>query len=172
MGVYAEACSAWTCRSGAGKFVDEKDTYKAFEAGLRRVADNFGRENVTAMIWAYIAAFVTGILASLGVGGGMVLIIYLTVFGGFDQLSAQGINLIYFLPIALLSVIIHSKNGLVEWKKILPSLVTGVIFALAGAALARYIGSPLLRKIFAGFILLIGVKELFGSFGKRDKSQE
>ncbi|MBQ8176235.1 MAG: sulfite exporter TauE/SafE family protein, partial [Oscillospiraceae bacterium] len=113
-----------------------------------------------------------GVLASLGVGGGMVLIIYLTVFGGFDQLSAQGINLIYFLPIALLSVIIHSRNGLVEWKKILPSLVTGVIFALAGAALARYIGSPLLRKIFAGFILLIGVKELFGSFGKRDKSQE
>ncbi|MBQ5318514.1 MAG: sulfite exporter TauE/SafE family protein [Oscillospiraceae bacterium] len=124
------------------------------------------------MIWAYIAAFLTGVLASLGVGGGMVLIIYLTVFGGFDQISAQGINLIYFLPIALLSVIIHSRNGLVEWKKILPSLVTGVIFALAGAALARYIGSPLLRNFFAGFILLIGVKELFGSFGKRDKSQE
>ena len=124
------------------------------------------------MIWAYIAAFVTGVLASLGVGGGMVLIIYLTVFGGFDQLSAQGINLIYFLPIALLSVIIHSRNGLVEWKKILPSLVTGVIFALAGAALAQYIGSPLLRKIFAVFILLIGVKELWCSFGKQGKSQE
>lgn len=124
------------------------------------------------MIWAFIAAFVTGILASLGVGGGMVLIIYLTVFGGFDQLSAQGINLIYFLPIALLSVTIHSKNKLIEWKKILPSLITGVLFAMAGAALARYIGSPLLRKIFAGFILFIGIRELFGSSGKQDKFQE
>lgn len=124
------------------------------------------------MIWAYLTAFLTGILASLGVGGGMVLIIYLTVFSGFDQISAQGINLIYFLPIALLSVIIHSRNKLVEWKKILPSLITGVIFALAGAALARYIGSSLLRKIFALFILLIGFKELFGSFGKQDKFQE
>ncbi len=172
MGIHAEAYSAGTCGGGAGKSADEKNTDEAFEADIRGAADNFGRENAVAMIWAYIAAFLTGVLASLGVGGGMVLIIYLTVFGGFDQLSAQGINLIYFLPIALLSVIIHSRNGLVEWKKILPSLVTGVIFALAGAALARYIGSPLLRKIFAGFILLIGFKELFGSFGKRDKSQE
>ena len=172
MGIHTEAYTTRTCRGGVGKSADEKDTHKAFEASIRSAADNFGREDAVAMIWAYIAAFVTGVLASLGVGGGMVLIIYLTVFGGFDQLSAQGINLIYFLPIALLSVIIHSRNGLVEWKKILPSLVTGVIFALAGATLARYIGSPLLRKIFAGFILLIGVKELFGSFGKRDKSQE
>lgn len=171
MGIHAEAYSAGTCGGGAGESANEKDTYKAVEADIRVAADNFGREDA-AVIWAYIAAFATGVLASLGVGGGMVLIIYLTVFGGFDQLSAQGINLIYFLPIALLSVIIHSRNGLVEWKKILPSLVTGVIFALAGAALARYIGSPLLRKIFAGFILLIGFKELFGSFGKRDKSQE
>ncbi len=129
------------------------------------------------MIWAFAAAFFTGVLASLGVGGGMVLIIYLTVFGGFDQLAAQGINLIYFLPIALLSVIIHSKNGLIEWKKILPSLITGVIFAMLGAAAARYIGSPALKKIFAAFILIIGLKELFFkpnrySCGKQDKSQE
>lgn len=129
------------------------------------------------MIWSFIAALLTGVLASLGVGGGMVLIIYLTVFGGFDQLAAQGINLIYFLPIALLSVIIHSKNGLIEWKKILPSLITGVIFAVFGAAAARYIGSPLLKKIFAVFILLIGFKELFWrsdrcSSDKQDKFQE
>ena len=63
------------------------------------------------MIWSFIAALLTGIFASMGVGGGMILIIYLTVFGGFDQLAAQGINLIYFIPIALLSVILHSRNG-------------------------------------------------------------
>lgn len=112
------------------------------------------------MMWSFIAAFLTGIFASLGVGGGMILIIYLTVFAGFDQLSAQGINLIYFIPIALLAVIIHSKNGLIKWKKIIPSLITGVIFAAAGTFAAEHIGSPTLKKIFAVFILLIGVKEL------------
>lgn len=112
------------------------------------------------MIWSFTAAFLTGIFASLGVGGGMILIIYLTVFGGFDQISAQGINLIYFIPIAALSVIIHTKNGLIHWKKIFPAIIAGTAFSAAGAVAAKYFGSPALKKIFAVFILLIGVKEL------------
>lgn len=130
------------------------------------------------MIWSFTAALLTGVFASLGVGGGMILIIYLTVFGGFDQLAAQGINLIYFIPIALLSVIIHTKNRLIEWKKIIPSIIIGVIFAAAGTYAAERIGSPALKKIFAVFILLIGVKELLykpkadGFSGTRDKSPE
>ncbi|MDE5741508.1 MAG: sulfite exporter TauE/SafE family protein [Oscillospiraceae bacterium] len=112
------------------------------------------------MIWSFTAALLTGIFASLGVGGGMILIIYLTVFGGFDQLAAQGINLIYFIPIAALSVLIHSKNKLIEWKKIIPSIIIGVVFAALGTYAAEHIGSPALKKIFAVFILLIGVKEL------------
>lgn len=113
------------------------------------------------MIWSFAAAFLTGIFASLGVGGGMILILYLTVFGGFDQLSAQGINLIYFIPIALLAVIIHSRNGLIRWKSILPALIAGTVFAAVGAFAAGYIGSSGLKKLFAVFILAVGVKELF-----------
>ena len=129
------------------------------------------------MIWSFTAAFFTGIFASLGVGGGMILIIYLTVFAGFDQLAAQGINLVYFIPIAALSVILHSRNHLIEWKKIIPSIITGIIFAAAGTIAAKYIGSDGLKKIFAVFILLIGIKELFSkpaddSSGKQDRSPE
>lgn len=133
------------------------------------------------MIWSFTAAFLTGIFASLGVGGGMILIIYLTVFGGFDQISAQGINLIYFIPIATLSVIIHTKNGLIHWKKIFPAIAAGIAFSAAGAVAAKYFGSPALKKIFAVFILLIGVKELLykpkdtatrGSSEKQGKSPE
>ena len=127
------------------------------------------------MIWSFIAAFFTGIFASLGVGGGMILIIYLTVFAGFDQLAAQGINLIYFIPIAALSVIIHTKNRLIEWKKIIPSILLGVVFAALGTYAAERIGSPALKKIFGIFILLIGVKELLykpGSSDNRGNSQE
>lgn len=127
------------------------------------------------MIWSFIAAFFTGIFASLGVGGGMILIIYLTVFAGFDQLAAQGINLIYFIPIAALSVAIHTKNKLIEWKKIVPSVIIGVIFAAVGTYAAERIGSPMLKKIFAVFILLIGVKELLykpDSSDNQDSSPE
>jgi len=113
------------------------------------------------MIWLYIAALLTGVFASLGVGGGMILIIYLTMFAGEDQLSAQGINLLFFIPIAVLSVIIHTKNRFIEWGKIIPAILTGIIGAIAGTFLAEYLGSVVIRKIFAGFILLFGIRELF-----------
>ncbi len=119
---------------------------------------------------SFAAAFFTGIFAALGVGGGMILIIYLTVFAGFDQLSAQGINLIYFIPIAALSVIIHTKNKLIDWKKIIPAIITGIFFAVFGTFAAKFIGSAGLRKIFAVFIFIIGLKELF--FRASDNSSD
>lgn len=111
-----------------------------------------------------IAAFLTGIFASMGVGGGMILIVYLTVFAGYSQLEAQGINLVYFLPIAALALIIHTKNHLVEWKKALPAMICGVIAAAAGAFAAEQLGSDILRKIFGGFIFIIGIKEIFTAY--------
>ena len=116
---------------------------------------------MTALI---IAAFLTGIFASMGVGGGMILIVYLTIFAGYSQLEAQGINLVYFLPIAALALIIHTKNHLVEWKIAFTAIICGVLFAIAGAFLAEWLGSEILRKIFGGFIFIIGVKEIFTAY--------
>lgn len=112
----------------------------------------------------YAAAFLTGLLASLGVGGGMVLIIWFTAVLGMSQLDAQGINLLFFLPIALLSVIMHRKNGLVRPKELMPAFLTGTVGAVGGFFAARFIGSQLLGKIFAVFIIIIGIKELISSF--------
>ncbi|MCL2053242.1 MAG: sulfite exporter TauE/SafE family protein [Oscillospiraceae bacterium] len=122
------------------------------------------------MVWMYIAALLTGILASLGVGGGMILIIYLTAFANMPQLEAQGVNLVFFIPIAALSVTIHTKNKLIEWRKLVPSIIAGLAFAAAGVFLADYIGSPMLSKIFAGLIILVGVKEFFYKPNQSDSS--
>ena len=106
-------------------------------------------------------AFLTGIFASLGLGGGMILILYMTIFAGYTQLDAQGINLIFFIPIALLSLIIHTKSKLVKWKNIIPSVICGIITAVIGCIIAKNIGNEYLTKIFAVFVLLTGIKELF-----------
>lgn len=113
------------------------------------------------MIATFAAAFITGVFASMGVGGGMILIVYMTVFQHMPQLNAQGINLVYFIPIAILSLIIHTKNKLVEWKKVWPAIICGVVTAIIGSYAAIYIGSDILKRIFGGFILIIGIKELF-----------
>ena len=111
-----------------------------------------------------VAAFVSGVAASLGIGGGMVLMIFLTVFGGFEQLEAQGLNLLFFLPVALLSIILHNRNGLIDKKAIAPSAISGAVAAVTGTALAHYIGNENMRYIFAVFLLFVGIAELVKSF--------
>ena len=53
---------------------------------------------MTAWVIALLAGGATGILSAFGIGGGSLLLIYLTSFAALDQHQAQGINLLYFLP--------------------------------------------------------------------------
>ena len=106
-------------------------------------------------------AFLTGIFASMGLGGGMVLIVYLTVFAGFSQRVAQGINLVFFIPIAIISLVLHTKNKLVEWKKAVPAVLWGTAAVIISAWLANRIEQSLLSKAFGIFLILMGLKELF-----------
>ena len=117
----------------------------------------------------YISAFLTGILASMGLGGGMILILYMTLIAGMEQLTAQGVNLLFFIPIATAALIIHTKNKLVKWKKIVPAIICGVWSAVAGTYIAKSIGNDYLTKIFAVFVLITGVKELFSKTEKSEK---
>ena len=107
------------------------------------------------------AAFLSGLFASLGVGGGTILLLYLTVFASTSQLYSQGVNLLFFIPIAALALIIHTKNKLVKWKVTLWAALPGLIGVFLGSQFAFFIGSDLLRKIFGFFLLLLGIKELF-----------
>ena len=91
----------------------------------------------------------------------MVLIVYQTVFAGFSQLAAQGINLVFFIPIAIISLVLHTKNKLVEWKKAVPAVLWGTAAVIISAWLANRIEQSLLSKAFGIFLILMGLKELF-----------
>lgn len=115
-----------------------------------------------------IVALLTGVATSLGLGGGMILMVYLTAFAGVSQLSAQGINLLFFIPIATLALILHSRKKLVAWKKIAPSILFGIVGAFLGATLAAQLDGEILRKGFAIFTLIVGAREVFS----RSRSRE
>ena len=112
-------------------------------------------------IWTPIAGILSGILASMGLGGGGILIIYLTIFAGIEQSVAQGINLVFFIPIAIISLVLHTKNKLVEWKKAVPAVLWGTAAVIISAWLANRIEQSLLSKAFGIFLILMGLKELF-----------
>ena len=61
-----------------------------------------------------LCGFAGGVLGGMGMGGGTALIPLLTIFLGLPQTVAQGINLISFLPMSLLALSVHFKNGLLK----------------------------------------------------------
>lgn len=104
----------------------------------------------------------TGVLSGFGVGGGTLLLVYLTAVAGMDQHLAQGINLLYFLPAAALALPAHWKNGYIEKKALLPAILAGLLAAGGCAWVASGLETGLLRKCFGGFLVVIGFSQLFG----------
>ncbi len=117
-------------------------------------------------IAALLAGLFSGIIASMGMGGGAVLLIYLSIFLSLEPLMSQGINLLFFIPTAVLSLIIYIKNKQIDFKRILPLAALGLLGAGIGLYLTTIIEAALLRKIFGGFLVIIGTKEIFNK-GKK-----
>ena len=115
-----------------------------------------------------LAGAVTGVLSAFGIGGGSLLLIYLTSFAGVDQHLAQGINLLYFLPAAAAALPAHHKNGLLDRKSILPAIIAGLAAAGLAAWISNGLETRMLRKLFGVFLLYIGLTQLF----RKDKPAE
>lgn len=113
----------------------------------------------------------TGVLSGFGVGGGTLLLVYLTAVAGVDQYLAQGINLLYFLPAGMLALPAHIKNGYVEKKALLPCITAGLVCAALCAWAATGLEADLLRKLFGGFLVLIGLRELLGRGQGQEKGE-
>ena len=108
-----------------------------------------------------VVGFLTGVLASMGLGGGFILVVWLTIFEDVAQRAAQGINLLFFLPIALVSLVFHLKNHLVNKELVKKTALGGLLGAVIGTYGAQLIDNGLLRKLFALFLLAFGLRELF-----------
>ena len=116
---------------------------------------------MTDWLVAALAGAAAGVLSGFGVGGGSLLLIYMTSFAGVPQALAQGINLLYFLPTAAAALPAHFKNGCVEKKALLPAISAGLACSALTAWAATALDVELLRRCFGGFLILIGLRELF-----------
>ena len=112
-------------------------------------------------IAALLAGLLSGIIGAMGLGGGAVLIIYLSVFTQTEQLASQGINLMFFIPIGLLAVIIYAFKKQIKWKTTLLLAAWGLLGAVIGLMITDLLGGELTAKLFGGLLILIGIKEIF-----------
>ncbi len=123
------------------------------------------------IFWEIIAGILGGIVGGMGMGGGTLTIPILTIFLKFKQLTAQGINLIAFLPMSLIALGIHIKNHLVAFKQTWGLAVVGCIFSLGGALIANKMSNIVLKKLFALFLIGLGIWQLVEAI-KQSKRQK
>lgn len=118
------------------------------------------------MSWLYngLAGLVCGVLSGLGIGGGTLLMVWMTAVQSVAQKTAQGINLLYFLPTAACALLFHMKNRLISRQTVIPAVLAGCLTAAAAAFFAQQIDTTLLRRLFGGFLLLVGLRELRTAF--------
>ena len=114
-----------------------------------------------------IAGFLSGLIGSMGFGGGGVLIIYLTLFSNTPQITAQGTNLIFFIPCAILSTIIYLLKKQIKIKTILPVISGGVLGAIIASNFLNLFKSEQLSYMFGVFLICVGLYSIFNQFKTR-----
>lgn len=112
-----------------------------------------------------LIGFLSGIISGMGIGGGTILIPSLIILNQIPQTQAQGINLLVFIPIGLVAIIIHAKQGNIQFQYTKIIAISGIISSIIGSILAMKISSKYLSKSFGIFLLIIGIYE----FLKKDK---
>ena len=113
------------------------------------------------MMWlALLIGVLTGIISGFGIGGGSLLVLYLTAFAGVAQYTAGGINLLYFIGCAPAALVGHIRHKTIEWQATLWCSVGGIATVIPTALIAANMDTNLLRRLFGILLLCIGVKEL------------
>ena len=115
-------------------------------------------ESIPFMI---IVSAVLGFLSGLGVGGGSLLVLWLTLVMQMPMDAARNINLLFFLPTALIASLFRWKKGNLQIKKVLPAILAGVAAAALFTWLSGYISSDALTAPFGILLLVTGIRELF-----------
>ncbi len=101
-----------------------------------------------------------GFLSGLGVGGGSLLLLWLTLVVGEPRETARVMNLMFFLPCAILATAFRWKQSRPDWRLTLPAIAAGLLGALLGNRLAPMLRADLLEKAFGVLFLLAGLREL------------
>ena len=109
---------------------------------------------------AVFAGASLGFLSGIGVGGGSLLMVWLTMIIGLEPYTARCINLMVFIPYALCASLLRWKQGNLPGKKIIAPMIVGAVIAGIVAYVSAGMDTQWLKKIFGILLLGTGVREL------------
>jgi len=108
-----------------------------------------------------LIATVLGFLAGMGVGGGSLLMLWLTQVVTLEQTQARIINLLFFLPAAIISTLFRRKQQQIAMKPTIIAVICGCCAALLFSMVSQVLDVSVLRKLLGGLLILTGIREIF-----------
>lgn len=105
-----------------------------------------------------LAGFINGLLGS---GGGVLIVLYLTILAKVGRKNAQATAIAVILPMAILSSIIYARGGYVAWPQLWKVSAGGVAGAILGAVLLNRLQPKFLKKLFGIFLVIAGIRMFF-----------
>lgn len=108
----------------------------------------------------FFIGLAAGIISGMGIGGGAILIPALVIFVKPEQHIAQSVNLLFFIPTAIIALIVHIRNKRIDFKIAIPIIVFGFVGAYLGSKLALSLPGNHLKKLFGVFLLIMGGYEM------------
>ena len=122
---------------------------------------------MTDWLLPFLCGLGASVISAWGVGGGTLLLLVMTLFLDVDQRTAQGINLLFFLPTALSALLCHARGGYLDKPTLKAAIPWAVAAALIGAWVATNLDVEVLRRPFGIYLLLSGVSLLWPDSKKR-----
>ena len=118
-----------------------------------------------------IIGLISGIVGGLGMGGGTVLILLLSMFANIEQHIAQGTNVIFFVPTAIAAIFVFIKNKNIKFKIGIPVCLWGLLGAFIGASISSNMEVGILRKCFGIFLIIIAIYQTYSLY-KRYRNEK
>lgn len=112
---------------------------------------------MTDWLLPFFCGLGASVISAWGVGGGTLLLLVMTLFLGVDQRTAQGINLLFFLPTAVSALVCHAKGGYLDKPTLKAAVPAAVAAALIGAWISTAVDVEILRRPFGVYLLASGV---------------
>lgn len=116
---------------------------------------------MVAIMIPLLISTLLGFLAGMGVGGGSLLLLWLTQVDNLSQPQAKIINLLFFLPAAFTATLFRKKERLVNKNVVIPGIISGCASAVIFSLLSRTLDIELLKKLLGGLLILTGLREIF-----------
>ncbi len=111
-----------------------------------------------------LIGLISGIVTGIGMGGGTILILLLSVISNYEQHIAQATYLIFFIPTAIISRIVNLKQKNINLKLAIILSTGGIIGAIIGAYIGSNIDVNKLKKFFGLFLIIIAIHEIYSLY--------